>query len=60
MSLNIQGLAKKAKRDWVKELCNKNKVNFLALQETKTERWTGFVLEIVGAIWRLNMPMVKL
>nr|GFA95757.1 hydroxycinnamoyl-CoA quinate/shikimate transferase [Tanacetum cinerariifolium] len=28
-------LAQKAKKDWVKELCVQNKVNFLALQETK-------------------------
>nr|GFA06525.1 RNA-directed DNA polymerase, eukaryota, reverse transcriptase zinc-binding domain protein [Tanacetum cinerariifolium] len=27
----------KAKKDWVKEICNKNKVNFLSLQETKME-----------------------
>nr|GEY91503.1 retrotransposon protein, putative, Ty1-copia subclass [Tanacetum cinerariifolium] len=26
-----------AKKEWVKELCNKNKVNFLSLQETKME-----------------------
>nr|GEX69244.1 RNA-directed DNA polymerase, eukaryota [Tanacetum cinerariifolium] len=30
-------LAQKAKKDWVKELCIKNKVNFLTLQETKME-----------------------
>ncbi|GJV73341.1 RNA-directed DNA polymerase, eukaryota [Tanacetum coccineum] len=30
-------LAQKAKKDWVKELCIKNKVNFLALQETKMD-----------------------
>ncbi|GKA01476.1 hypothetical protein Tco_0674141 [Tanacetum coccineum] len=30
-------LAQKAKKDWVKELCVKNKVNFMALQETKME-----------------------
>ena len=35
MSLNVQGLAEKAKKDWVKELCVKNKVNFVGLQETK-------------------------
>ncbi|GJV71284.1 RNA-directed DNA polymerase, eukaryota [Tanacetum coccineum] len=35
MSLNVQGLAQKAKKDWVKELCVKNKVNFVGLQETK-------------------------
>ncbi|GJS12354.1 zinc finger, CCHC-type containing protein [Tanacetum coccineum] len=37
LSLNIQGLAQKAKKDWAKELCVKNKVNFLAIQETKME-----------------------
>ncbi|GKA98171.1 RNA-directed DNA polymerase, eukaryota [Tanacetum coccineum] len=31
------GLAQKAKKDWVKELCNKNKVSFVGLQETKME-----------------------
>ncbi|GKA77636.1 nucleotide-binding alpha-beta plait domain-containing protein [Tanacetum coccineum] len=33
----FSGLAQKAKKDWVKELCVRNKVNFLALQETKME-----------------------
>nr|GEY70275.1 RNA-directed DNA polymerase, eukaryota, reverse transcriptase zinc-binding domain protein [Tanacetum cinerariifolium] len=42
LSLNIQGLAQKAKKDWVKELCNKNKVNFLAIQETKMEKMDEF------------------
>nr|GFA25609.1 RNA-directed DNA polymerase, eukaryota [Tanacetum cinerariifolium] len=37
MSLNIQSLAQKAKKDWVKELCVRNKVNFMSLQETKME-----------------------
>nr|GEY64053.1 RNA-directed DNA polymerase, eukaryota, reverse transcriptase zinc-binding domain protein [Tanacetum cinerariifolium] len=38
MRYNIEGcLAQKAKKDWVKELCVKFKVNFLALQETKME-----------------------
>ncbi|GJU30970.1 RNA-directed DNA polymerase, eukaryota [Tanacetum coccineum] len=30
-------LAQKAKKDWVKELCVNNKVNFMSLQETKME-----------------------
>ncbi|GJZ06066.1 RNA-directed DNA polymerase, eukaryota [Tanacetum coccineum] len=34
----IIGLAQKAKKDWVKELCLKNKVNLLSLQETKMEQ----------------------
>ena len=42
LSLNIQGLAQKAKKDWVKELCAKHKVNFLALQETKMENMENF------------------
>ncbi|GKD60173.1 RNA-directed DNA polymerase, eukaryota, partial [Tanacetum coccineum] len=38
MGYNMEGcLAQKAKKDWVKELCIKNKVNFLAIQETKME-----------------------
>ena len=37
MSLNVQGLAQKAKKDWVRELCINNKVNFVGLQETKME-----------------------
>ncbi|GJY15802.1 RNA-directed DNA polymerase, eukaryota, reverse transcriptase zinc-binding domain protein [Tanacetum coccineum] len=38
MSLNVQGLAQKAKTDWVKELCFNNKVNLLSLQEMKMEQ----------------------
>nr|GFA89576.1 RNA-directed DNA polymerase, eukaryota [Tanacetum cinerariifolium] len=38
MGYKMEGcLGKKAKKEWVKELCNKNKVNFLSLQETKME-----------------------
>nr|GFB61789.1 nucleotide-binding alpha-beta plait domain-containing protein [Tanacetum cinerariifolium] len=33
----VGGLVQKAKKDWVKELCIKNKVNFVGLQETKME-----------------------
>ncbi|GJX27929.1 RNA-directed DNA polymerase, eukaryota [Tanacetum coccineum] len=45
MSLNIQGLAQKAKKDWVKELCVNNKVNFLSLQETKMEEIELFTIK---------------
>ncbi|GJV85462.1 RNA-directed DNA polymerase, eukaryota, reverse transcriptase zinc-binding domain protein [Tanacetum coccineum] len=37
MGYNMEGLTQKAKKDWVKELCVSNKVNFLSLQETKIE-----------------------
>nr|GEV15369.1 RNA-directed DNA polymerase, eukaryota, reverse transcriptase zinc-binding domain protein [Tanacetum cinerariifolium] len=39
------GLAQKAKKDWVKELCNKNKVNFLAIQDTKMEKMDEFYVK---------------
>ncbi|GJT27728.1 V-type proton ATPase subunit H [Tanacetum coccineum] len=39
MGYKMEGcLAQKAKKDWVKELCIKNKVNFLTVQETKMEK----------------------
>ncbi|GJT74506.1 RNA-directed DNA polymerase, eukaryota, reverse transcriptase zinc-binding domain protein [Tanacetum coccineum] len=37
LSLNIQGLGHKAKKEWVKELSCKYSINFLSLQETKME-----------------------
>ncbi|GJU36876.1 RNA-directed DNA polymerase, eukaryota, reverse transcriptase zinc-binding domain protein [Tanacetum coccineum] len=49
-------LAQKAKKDWVKELCVRNKVNFMALQETKMENielfsvkmcWGNFAFDYV-------------
>ncbi|GJV54474.1 RNA-directed DNA polymerase, eukaryota [Tanacetum coccineum] len=39
-------LAQKAKKDWVKELCVKNKVNFMALQETKMENMELFSVKM--------------
>ncbi|GKB43778.1 RNA-directed DNA polymerase, eukaryota [Tanacetum coccineum] len=37
LSLNIQGLGNKAKRRWIKELCQKHRINFAFIQETKAE-----------------------
>ncbi|GKB59374.1 RNA-directed DNA polymerase, eukaryota [Tanacetum coccineum] len=37
MGYDMTGLAQKAKKDWVKELCVSNRVNFVSLQETKME-----------------------
>ncbi|GJY15770.1 RNA-directed DNA polymerase, eukaryota [Tanacetum coccineum] len=45
MGYNMEGLAQKAKKDWVKELCNINKVNVLSLQETKMENIELFTIE---------------
>lgn len=38
MALNIQGLGNKSKKEWVQELTNNNKLNFIAIQETKMEK----------------------
>nr|GEV20669.1 RNA-directed DNA polymerase, eukaryota [Tanacetum cinerariifolium] len=37
MGYNMDGPRLQGQKDWVKELCTKNKVNFLAIQETKME-----------------------
>ncbi|GJU10427.1 RNA-directed DNA polymerase, eukaryota [Tanacetum coccineum] len=37
LSLNIQGLGHKTKKEWIKELSSKNKINFMAIQETKSQ-----------------------
>ncbi|GJT54195.1 RNA-directed DNA polymerase, eukaryota [Tanacetum coccineum] len=53
---DMTGLAQKAKKDWVKELCVSNKVNFVSLQETKMANidlwcikrcWGNFVFDYV-------------
>ncbi|GJU29549.1 RNA-directed DNA polymerase, eukaryota [Tanacetum coccineum] len=48
LSLNIQGLGPKAKKQWVKGLYCYNKINFLSLQETKIESVDAF---IVRSLW---------
>ena len=37
LSLNVQGLGHKTKKEWIKELNFKHRINFLAIQETKLE-----------------------
>ncbi|GJZ47643.1 RNA-directed DNA polymerase, eukaryota [Tanacetum coccineum] len=67
MGYKMEGcLAQKAKKDWVKELCVKHKVNFLALQETKMEHmelfsvkmcWGNLVFDLVhsdSVVWRIT------
>nr|GEY42474.1 RNA-directed DNA polymerase, eukaryota, reverse transcriptase zinc-binding domain protein [Tanacetum cinerariifolium] len=65
-------LAQKAKKDWVKEICVKNKVNFLALQETKMVNmelfrvkmcWGNFVFDYVhsdsiGVWWQTGNDLL--
>ena len=40
LSLNVQGLGSKAKKDWIKELNFKHKVNVLSILETKKESFS--------------------
>ncbi|GJZ07399.1 putative reverse transcriptase domain-containing protein, partial [Tanacetum coccineum] len=47
MSINIQGLGHKSKKEWIRELNNKHNVNFLALQETKLERVTHMDVKLL-------------
>ncbi|GJT51945.1 RNA-directed DNA polymerase, eukaryota [Tanacetum coccineum] len=35
LSINVQGLGHKTKKEWIKALANSHKLNFLAIQETK-------------------------
>nr|GEW02363.1 RNA-directed DNA polymerase, eukaryota [Tanacetum cinerariifolium] len=38
LSINVQGLGNKTKKEWIKELSSKSNLNFLAIQETKLEK----------------------
>ena len=38
LSINMQGLGHKTKKEWIKTLVNSHKLNFLAIQETKMGR----------------------
>nr|GEV10093.1 RNA-directed DNA polymerase, eukaryota [Tanacetum cinerariifolium] len=45
---NIQGLGHKTKKGWIKELCTKNRVNLVFLQETKMEH---IELVTINKLW---------
>nr|GEW22622.1 RNA-directed DNA polymerase, eukaryota [Tanacetum cinerariifolium] len=47
LSLNIQGLGSKAKKDWIKELIYIHKVSFLSIQETKKERMSDLEIKFL-------------
>lgn len=38
LSLNINGLGKDVKKEWVKEIIKNQRINTLCIQETKRER----------------------
>nr|GEZ55794.1 RNA-directed DNA polymerase, eukaryota [Tanacetum cinerariifolium] len=45
----VSCLGNKTKKEWVKELTNKNKINFIAIQETKMERISHMDVKLM---WR--------
>ena len=48
VSINIQGAGNIEKRQWIRKLCNKHRVNFLGVQETKMSTVDDFM---VRSIW---------
>ena len=51
ISLNVNGARLGHKRKWVKDLVRQNKVQFLCIQETKSNRLNDFD---VNALWGRN------
>ena len=44
LSINIQGAVNTDKRQWIRKMCLKNKVNFLGIQETQMETVDDFMI----------------
>nr|GFA21010.1 RNA-directed DNA polymerase, eukaryota, reverse transcriptase zinc-binding domain protein [Tanacetum cinerariifolium] len=52
MGYNMAGLGNKAKRRWIKELCQKHRINFASIQETKAE---SISLHTIKDLWENQM-----
>nr|GEW57570.1 RNA-directed DNA polymerase, eukaryota [Tanacetum cinerariifolium] len=52
MGYNMAGLRNKAKRRWIKELCQKHRINFASIQETKAE---SISLHTIKDLWGNQM-----
>lgn len=48
LSINVRGMRKLYKRKWIKEIVGKEKVEFLAVQETKL---SDISTQLVRTIW---------
>nr|GEW28171.1 RNA-directed DNA polymerase, eukaryota, reverse transcriptase zinc-binding domain protein [Tanacetum cinerariifolium] len=48
MGYNMAGLGNKAKRRWIKELCQKHRINFASIQETKAESISLHTIGFMG------------
>ncbi|GJV89493.1 RNA-directed DNA polymerase, eukaryota [Tanacetum coccineum] len=54
LSLNVQGLGSKAKKDWIKELNNKHKVNFLSVQETMLDCISDMDVKVLSGNYKFE------
>nr|GEW57136.1 RNA-directed DNA polymerase, eukaryota [Tanacetum cinerariifolium] len=52
MGYNMAGLGNKAKRRWIKDLCQKHRINFASIQETKAE---SISLHTIKDLWGNQM-----
>lgn len=48
ISLNIRGMGVVNKKNWVKDICRKEKPNVFRIQETKNRWWNDTQ---IGALW---------
>lgn len=60
LSINIQGAVSLEKRVWIKSLCAKFKINFLAIQKKKRSLLTFFLFVPFGVILHFLMSFVLL
>nr|GEV37090.1 RNA-directed DNA polymerase, eukaryota [Tanacetum cinerariifolium] len=51
---NTIGLGSKAKKDWIKEINNKHKVNFLSIQETKLDVFSDVAMKTLWSNHRFE------
>ncbi|GJU41859.1 RNA-directed DNA polymerase, eukaryota [Tanacetum coccineum] len=47
MSLNVQGIGRKEKKKWVKDLCFNNAIQFLSVQETKKSTFSCMAVRLL-------------
>nr|GEX62634.1 RNA-directed DNA polymerase, eukaryota [Tanacetum cinerariifolium] len=51
MGYNMAGLGNKAKRRWIKKLCQKHRINFASIQETKVESISLHTIKDLRDLW---------
>ncbi|GJV99434.1 RNA-directed DNA polymerase, eukaryota [Tanacetum coccineum] len=56
----IIGLGHKTKKGWIKELCVKHRINFIALKETKMEKMDLFTIKALWVMYPLLTTFVAI